>query len=156
MPFNKNKDKSYIERPLFIVDSDVCGPITPSNIDNKSYFVMFIDEFTHYCVTYLLTYKSDVFSIFKDFIAKNEAHFNLKVVNLDCDNDREYLSIEMKDSCVEKSISYHLKVPRTPQLTGVSKHIVRTVTEKARAVISGALIKQSILGRSSISFYIFN
>ena len=47
LPFNKNKYKSYIERPLFIVRSDVCGPITPSTIDNKNYFVMFIDIFNN-------------------------------------------------------------------------------------------------------------
>ena len=43
---------------------------------------MFIDEYAYYCVTYLIKYKSDVFSVFKDFIAKSEAYFSLKVSNL--------------------------------------------------------------------------
>ena len=55
LPFNKVKDKSYIKRPLFIVHSDVCGPITPPTIDNRNYFVLFVDEYTHYCVVYMLT-----------------------------------------------------------------------------------------------------
>ena len=66
----------------FIIHSDAFGQISPSIIDNKNDVVMFIDEYAHYCVTYLITYKSDVFSIFKDFIAKSEAHFSLKVSNL--------------------------------------------------------------------------
>lgn len=33
--------------------------------------------------------------MFKDFIAKREAHFNLKDVNLYSDNGRKYLSNEM-------------------------------------------------------------
>lgn len=73
LPFNETKDKSYIKRPLYVVHSDVCGPITPPTVDNKNYFVLFIDDYTHYCVTYLLTYKSDVFAAFKDYVAKGEA-----------------------------------------------------------------------------------
>ncbi|CAK9834334.1 Copia protein, partial [Anthophora retusa] len=151
LPFEKAKEKSHIKRPLFIVHSDVCGPITPSTIDNKNYYVLFVDEFTHYCATYLITYKSDVFSVFKDFIAKSEAHFNLKIVNLYCDNGKEYLSNEMKDYCVQKGISYHLTVPRTPQLNGVSERMVRTITEKARTMISGAGLNKVFWGEAVLT-----
>lgn len=82
LPFEKAKDKSHINRPLFVVHSDVCGPITPCALSNKNYYVTFIDDFTHYCVTYLIEYKSDVFTVFQDFVSKSESHFNLKLVNL--------------------------------------------------------------------------
>jgi hypothetical protein len=36
--------------PLFIIHTDVCGPIKPSSVDGKHYFVTFIDDFTHYTV----------------------------------------------------------------------------------------------------------
>ena len=85
LPFKKAKDKTDVKRPLFIIHTDVCGPITLSTIDNKNYFVIFVDEFTHYCVTYLITYKSDVFKVFQDFVAKSEIHFNLKIAHLYCD-----------------------------------------------------------------------
>ena len=45
----------------------------------------------HYCMTYLIEHKSDLFTVFKDYVAKAETHFNLKLVNLYCDNGREYL-----------------------------------------------------------------
>ncbi|CAK9797987.1 Copia protein, partial [Anthophora quadrimaculata] len=151
LPFEKAKDKIHIKRPLFIVHSDVCGPITPSTINDKNYFVLFVDEFTHYCVTYLITYKSDVFSVFQDFVAKSEAHFNLKIVNLYCDNGREYLSNEMKDYCVQRGISFHLTVPRTPQLNGVSERMVRTITEKARTMISGASLDKVFWGEAVLT-----
>jgi len=77
LPFEKIKNKEYIKRHLIIIHSDVCGPITPSSIDGRNYYVIFVDQYTHYCVTYLMTYKSVVFNFFKDFIAKSEAHFNL-------------------------------------------------------------------------------
>lgn len=34
---------------------NVCGPMTPSTIDGRNYYVIFVDQFTHYCVTYLIT-----------------------------------------------------------------------------------------------------
>lgn len=123
LSFGKFKDKEHVRRPLFVIHSDVCGPITPPTIDEKNYYVIFVDEFTHYCVTYLITFKSEVFSVFKDFVAKSEALFNLKVVNLYIDNGREYLSNEIRDYCINKGISYHLTVPYTPQLNGVSERI---------------------------------
>ncbi|CAK9796153.1 Copia protein [Anthophora plagiata] len=151
LPFEKAKDKIHIKRPLFIVHSDVCGPITPSTINDKNYFVLFVDEFTHYCVIHLITYKSDIFSVFQDFVAKSEAHFNLKIVNLYCDNGREYLSNEMKDYCVQRGISFHLTVPRTPQLNGISERMVRTITEKARTMISGASLDKVFWGEAVLT-----
>ncbi|CAD7082063.1 unnamed protein product [Hermetia illucens] len=82
----------------------------------------------------------------KDFVAKSEAHFDLKVVNLYSDNGGEYLSNEMKDYCCEKGITYHLTVPRTPQLNGVSERMVRTITEKARSMIISACMDKIFWG----------
>lgn len=150
LPFNKSKFK-VIKRPLFIVHTDVCGPITPETVDSKNYFVIFVDEFTHYCVTYLIAHKSDVFAAFRDFVAKSEAHFNLRMVNLYCDNGGEYLSNEMKEYCVQKGISYHLTVSHTPQLNGVSERMIRTLTERSRAMISGAKLDKKFWGEAVLT-----
>ena len=47
LPSNSIKDKTHINRPLLNVHSDICGPITPSTIDNKSYFMVFIYTLLH-------------------------------------------------------------------------------------------------------------
>jgi hypothetical protein len=59
-PSLKRKLKIMKSAP-FLSFTDVCGPIKPSTVDGKNYFVTFIDDFTHYTVVYLITYKSDVF-----------------------------------------------------------------------------------------------
>lgn len=151
LPFNQSKDKSHIKRPLYVVHSDVCGPITPPTVDNKNYYVLFVDQYTHYCVVYLIMNKSDVFNAFKDYVAKSEAKFNLKLVTLYCDNGGEYLSTEMKNYCSEKGITYHLTTPRTPQQNGVSERMVRTVTEKARSMIHGAKLDKMFWGEAVLT-----
>lgn len=111
----------------------------------------FIDQYTHYCVTYLITYKSEVLQAFKDYVAKSEARFNTKLVNLYCDNGGEYLFTETKNVCVEKGITYHLTVPRTPQLNGVSERMNRTITEKARSMINGAKLDKIFWGEAVLT-----
>lgn len=147
-----------MKKKQLVSDIGLINQVTPDDnlreapaINNKKYFVLFIDQFTHYCVTYLITYKSDVFSVFRDFVAKSEALFNSKVINLYCDNGREYLPNEMKDYCVEKGISYHLTVPHTPQFNGVSERIVRTVIERARSMISGAKLNKILWGEAVLT-----
>lgn len=149
LPFKHEKDKTHVRRPLFIVHTDVCGPITPSTHDDKNYYIVFVDEYTHYCAVYLMRRKSDAFSAFRDFANKSEAHFNLKLVNLYCDNGREYLSTEMKEFCVEKGISYHFTVPYTPQQNGVAERMIRYVTEKATTMLSAARLDQTFWGEAT-------
>jgi hypothetical protein len=151
LPFAKAKVKNHEKRPLFIIHTDVCGPIKPSTVDGKNYFVTFIDDFTHYTVVYLITYKSDVFPMFKDFVAKCEAHFNLKIVNLYCDNGREYLSNEYKDFCSQKGITYHLTVSHTPQQNGISERMNRTITERARTMVIAADLNKALWGEAVLT-----
>lgn len=151
LPFSKSKSKDHVKRPLFIVHSDVCGPISPPTIDNKNYFVTFIDDFTHYTVTYLLKFKSEVLKVFKDFVAKSEAHFNNKIVYLYCDNGGEYLSNEFREYCVQKGITFHLTVPHTPQQNGVAERMNRTITEKARTMIFTSGLEKLFWGEAVLT-----
>ncbi|KAK2578075.1 hypothetical protein KPH14_012840 [Odynerus spinipes] len=57
----------------------------------------------------------------------------------------------MKDYCVKRGISYHLTVPRTPQLNGVSERMVRTLTEKSRAMVIGAGLEKVFWGEAVLT-----
>ena len=151
LPFNKIKNKEHVTRPLFIIHSDVCGPINPLTMNNKKYYVVFIDQYTHYSVTYLMSERTELFTCFKDFVEKSEAHFNLKIVHLYSDNGGEYISNDMKNYCSQKGISYHLTVPHTPQLNGVSERMIRTITEKARAMVDCAKLQKEFWGEAVLT-----
>lgn len=58
LPFNTERERAT--RSLQIIHTDVCGPIDPGTYDGKRYFLTCIDDFTHFCVVYLLQYKSEV------------------------------------------------------------------------------------------------
>lgn len=144
-PFNKNKDKSHIIRPLQVVHSDICTMPVTSNLQHK-YFATFIDQYTHYTCVYLLKEKSELFEKFKDYVGKSEVNFNKKIQFLYIDNGTEYLSNAMKSFCSDKGITYHLTVPHTPQLNGVSERMNRTILEKTRVLLKTAKLPDSYWG----------
>lgn len=151
LPFAKSKPKHNNNRPLFIVHTDVCGPIKPSTVDDKNYFVNFIDDYTHYTVTYLMYAKSEVLKCFQDYVNKSENLFTCKLVSLYCDNGREYLSNEFKDYCVSKGITYHLTVAYTPQQNGVAERMNRTLTEMARTMVASAKLNKHFWGEAILT-----
>lgn len=89
--------------------------------------------------------------VFKDFVAKSSSHFNVNVVNLYCDNGGEYLSNEFKSFWVQKGITYDLTVPRTPEQNAVAERMNRSITEKARSMISCANLDKSFWGEAVLS-----
>lgn len=148
---NRIKNKQHINKPLLNVHSDICGPITPSTVDNKRYFMVFLDEYTHYAVSYLANYKSDLFSIFKDFVQKSQSNFNSKIIHLYIDNGTEYLSNEMKEYCKDNGISYHLTIPYTPHQNGVAERLIRTLTEKARTLLIESQLNLKFWGEAILT-----
>ena len=133
------------------VYSDICGPVTPFTIDNKRYFMIFMDEYTHYCVSYLAQNKSDLPLILKDYVKKNQANFNKKIVHLYIDNGSEYLSTKMKNFCIDNGISYHLTIPYTPHLNGVAERVMRSITKKARTLLIEAKLDKQFWGEAVLT-----
>lgn len=57
----------------------------------------------------------------------------------------------MKNYCVEKCITFLLTVPRTPQQNGVAERMIRTITEKARSMISYAKLHKVFWGEAVLT-----
>lgn len=99
-PFNKIDYRT--RRPLKLVHTDVCGPISP--YDGKNYFVTFIDDFTHFTIIYLMKNKSEIFDKFQHYYYLVTNNFNINLYKLRMDNGREYLSNDFKQFCIKNGI----------------------------------------------------
>lgn len=147
LPFNNlKKHKDLVNRPLMRIHSDVCGPISPGAINFRQYFVTFIDEYTHYCVAYLIRNKSEVFSCFQSFVNKAEAQHATRVSKLYCDNGGEYLSNQMKEYCNQKGIMYHTTTAHTPSLNGIAERMNRTIAEMMRSLLKSSGLAKTFWG----------
>lgn len=59
-PFPERNEKRS-SRVLELIHSDVCGPVTPVGVGGVNYFVTFIDDWSHFTMTFLMKNKSEVF-----------------------------------------------------------------------------------------------
>jgi transposase InsO family protein len=148
-PFKNNRTKAKF--PLEIIHTDVCGPIEVPTWDNKKYFVTFLDDFTHFCVVYLISFKSEVFDKVKLFISLAENHFNKKVRKIRCDNGREYLNNNLMSLTKTKGIVLDVTVPYTPQLNGKAERLNRTLLQKTRALIFDGRVPNYLWGEALLT-----
>lgn len=107
-------------RPLALVHSDVCGPISPATVNDEKYFVSFVDDFTHMTVIYLMKSKDEVYEKFKLFHRMATSHFCTKLSKVRCDNGGEYRSEKLKKYCEAEGVQIDFVPPYTPELNVVA------------------------------------
>jgi len=64
-PFRK---ATRAEFPLQLIHSDICGLMSLQTQLGASYFITFIDDFTHFGHVYLISYESEAMSCFKKYV----------------------------------------------------------------------------------------
>lgn len=91
-------------KPLELVHSDICGPITPESSSKKRYILTFIDDFSRKAWAYFLVEKSEALSCFKNFKAKVEKQYGNSICCLRTDRGGEFNSIDFNKFCEENGI----------------------------------------------------
>ena len=87
LPFHKSLTQS--NKPFEIIHSDVwTSPV--HSLSGCRYYVLFLDDFSHYLWVYPLRRKSDVFSKFLHFSAYVRNQFKTSIKTFQCDNGGEY------------------------------------------------------------------
>lgn len=157
MPYEDLPQERKAKRLLETISTDICGPIKPATYDGKSYFLTFIDHFSHFCVTYLLSNKSEALEKFKSYVAMVESKFNTKIEKLRCDNGGEYISRDFKTFCDQKGIRIQYTVAYNPEQNGIAERLNRTILEKARCLIFDAEVEKELWGEAvRTSVYLIN
>lgn len=142
------RDTKRSSRVLELIHSDVCGPVTPVGLDEVRYFVTFIDDWSHFTMTFLIATKDEVFECFRQYEAYVTAKFDQRVCRLRCDNGGEYRSKEFDRFCKGKGIQVEWTVPHTPEQNGVSERMNRTLVEKARSMLEDSQIDKRFWGQA--------
>ncbi|KAG7560254.1 Ribonuclease H-like superfamily [Arabidopsis thaliana x Arabidopsis arenosa] len=140
LPFTASN--SVVSSPFHTIHSDLwTSPV--QSISGIRYYVLFLDQFTHYLWVYPLRRKSEVFSKFLHFAAYVENQFQTKIKNFQCDNDGEFNNSEFHNYFASNGINARFSCPHTSQQNGRSERIIRTINNAVRTLLFQARLPQS-------------
>ncbi|TQE08812.1 hypothetical protein C1H46_005583 [Malus baccata] len=160
--FEAKRSKNLIE----IVHTDVCGPFPVKTICGNSYFVNFIDDFSRYGSTFLISEKSTVLECFKIFKTEVEMQLNRQIKIVRSDRGGEYFGRYTEAGQQKGPFAIYLQqqgivvqytTPGTPQQNGVSERRNRTLIGMVRSMISRSKLSGFLWGEAlKTANYILN
>uniref|UniRef100_A0A2N9IA16 Retrovirus-related Pol polyprotein from transposon TNT 1-94 n=1 Tax=Fagus sylvatica TaxID=28930 RepID=A0A2N9IA16_FAGSY len=118
-----------------IIHSDVWGISPTISHAQYKYFVTFIDDYSKYTWVYFLRHKSEVFPMFKLFLALVQTQFSATVKILRSDSGGEYMSHEFQSFLHSKGIISQRSCPYTPQQNGVAERKNRHLLDVVRTLL---------------------
>jgi transposase InsO family protein len=108
------KSKFSVTKPLELIHTDICGPITPGLFSGKEYLITFINNYSRKYWVYFLKKKSETFETFKKFKVMVKKTTGKKIRSLRSNRGGEYLSNQYKLYCENHGIHKFLTAPYTP------------------------------------------
>ena len=132
LPFSDSSSVSYV--PFQIVHADVwTSPV--SNFSGFKYYLVLIDDLTHYVWTCPLRNKSDVFQCLIAFHAYVHTQFQLLVIAFQTDNGKEFDNLAFRRHLEHHGVTFRLSCPYTSSQNGKAKRIIRTLNDCVRNLL---------------------
>jgi len=94
---------------------DLCGQITPPTPGGKSYFLLIVDDFSHYMWLEVLAAKSEALECFKRFRAAADLESGRRLKAFRTDRGGEFNSGAFVVFCSDHGIKHNTTTPYTPQ-----------------------------------------
>ncbi|TQD69871.1 hypothetical protein C1H46_044597 [Malus baccata] len=151
---------------LEIIHTDICGPFPTKTICGNSYFVNFIDDFSRFCYTYLLSEKSSVLDCFKIYKTEVEKQLGKTIKIVRSDRGGEYFGrYSEAGQCKgpfalfleQQGIVAQYTTPGTPQQNGVSERRNRTLIGMVRSMMTRSKLPGFLWGEAlKTATYILN
>lgn len=135
-------------KPLELVYTDLCGPISPPTLGGNRYFMLLVDDNTRYTWIYTLKTKDEALEVFKKFKQDVELETSLKVKSLRSDRGGEFLNRLFTSYCNETGIKRYFTAPYSPQQNGVVERRNRTVLNTARSMLKEMSVPQNLWGEA--------
>jgi histone deacetylase 1/2 len=142
------KPNSVSSKPFDLVFTDVWGP-APTSVGRHDYYVSFIDDFCKFMWIYLLLYKFEVFSCFKDFQSMVERQFNCKILVVQSDWGGEYQTLNSFFTCL--GIAHHVSCPHAHQQNGSAERKHRHIVEVGLSLLAHVVMPLKFWGEAFLT-----
>jgi histone deacetylase 1/2 len=132
LPFSESNNVSYF--PFQLLHCDVWTSPIMSNSGFKFYLVV-LDDHTHYVWTFPLRHKSDVLPTLISFHAFVRTQFQADIMCFQTDNGKEFDNTASRAFFAKHGIALRLTCPYTSQQNGRAERILRTLNDGVRTLL---------------------
>jgi transposase InsO family protein len=132
LPFSSSH--SITHAPFELVHCDVwTSPI--NSLSGFSYYLVCLDDYTHYCWVFPLRKKSDVHQHLVELAASAQTQFSLPVKCFQADNGTEFVNTATIKFLAAQGTHLRLSCPYTSPQNGKAERIIRTLNNSIRTML---------------------
>nr|GEY36056.1 hypothetical protein [Tanacetum cinerariifolium] len=135
---HKSKTDFALNKPLYLLHMDLCGPMRVESINEKRYVLVVVDDYSRYTWVFFLHSKDEASDMIISFIKKTQVNLQLQVQRVRIDNGTEFKNKTLAKFFDEVGITQQFSAARTPQQNGVMKRRNRTLVEASRTMLTFA------------------
>jgi hypothetical protein len=132
LPFHSSSYRA--EHPFDLIHLDLwTSPVV--SVSGSKYYLVILDDFTHYLWTFSLKLKSDTFTTLSNFFAYVSTQFGRTVKAIQCDNRREFDNSSTRIFLLSNGTQLWMSCPYTSPQNGKAEHIIRSVNNVIRTLL---------------------
>ncbi|SCV73216.1 BQ2448_7141 [Microbotryum intermedium] len=143
----------HSQERLGLVHSDVLS-FPERSRTGKRYLVTFLDDYSCKLWTYAIGHKSEVFGVFKTWLAEVELETGVTLKVLRTDNGGEYRSRAFTEFCKAQGTHRQYSIPHTPQQNGRAERVNRSIVEGVLALLADAHLPNTFW-EEAVAYFVY-
>ena len=140
LPFSRSQ--SSTSSPFELVHCDVwTSPVLSTS--GFKYYLVVLDDFSHFCWTFPLRHKSDVHQHIVEFVAYVTTQFDSSIKCFQADNGTEFVNQATTSFLASRGTLLRLSCPYTSPQNGKAERMLRTINNSIRTLLIQASMPPS-------------
>lgn len=132
LPFVNNFTRATAKFEL--IHCDLWTSPIPS-VSGFKYYLVILDDFSHYVWTFPLRFKSDTFTTLSHFFAFVKTQFSCSIQGIQCDNGREFDNASARQFFLLNGVSLRMSCPHTSPQNGKAECMLRSLNNIVRSLL---------------------
>jgi hypothetical protein len=116
------------------------------SMSGYKYYLVIVDDFSHYSWTFPLRAKSETFPTLLHFFAWVSTQFGLTVKAVQCDNGREFDNSTSRSFFLSRGVQLRMSCSYTSPQNGKAERMIRTTNDVVRTLLIQASLPPALLG----------
>jgi transposase InsO family protein len=107
------------------------------SVSGFKYYLVILDDYSHFLWTFPLRLKSDTFSTLSQFFAYARTQFGASIKAVQCDNGREFDNSTSRTFFLTHGAQLRMSCPYTSAQNGKAERIIRSTKNMVRSPLPG-------------------